>query len=420
MGRQQLLKMVIDNIVSVILVLNVLVVISVLRVREYGSESIDFQIIIKLTVWALCLGVALLFWRRWGPRLLKIDNALLYPMFAIMIYSCTYAPSLGYSLGAVFSMISVILFAYVCSDLLGEERMLYATFTATSIVCVISIVMYFVNPEMSRMKEWVGAELVLGARMSGLTPTANSMGLTAGFGFILLFYYYYYYGRKIFRLDLMLMGVPQLIALFMSDSRTSVIALVLAIVSVYFLSPRIERWFVLLLGILFLALFLYIADIEYLLSLISRSGDAEEIMTGTGRTHIWETALHLIHEHPFTGYGYASTTFILPQYASEIGHVPSTTHNIFLQILFNMGYPALFVFLLIFAVKFYYALRYQDVLKLSLMMFILIGGLTEPSIFRGVAGMSALMFAMVMGMKYKTTEDRMANRKSISSIKRLS
>jgi O-antigen ligase len=260
--------------------------------------------------------------------------------------------------------------------------------------------MYFVSPDTARLKEWHGGELIVGNRLSGLTATPNSMGLAASFGLMLSFYYLIIY-KKNFILIAFLSSFS-LIALIMSNSRTSIIALVITIIITYFLKFTQKRIVFACISLFLVTLVVINIDTDEFFSMISRSGDAEEITTGTGRSFIWKKTIELIEQKPFTGWGYASTSFILPQYEYEIGHAPSTAHNLALQTIFSIGIPGFIIFVLLFLIKLFYAIKFNDTLIVALLVFTFITGLTEPSVFRGVASMGTMVFAMALGMNMKS------------------
>jgi exopolysaccharide production protein ExoQ len=378
-----------------LLVLNTFTVSSIFRVRAYGQDSLDFQILFKLGVWAVTFGICLLFIRRWGHYLLRFDNIALTLLLFLMTVSCFYAPSVPYALGSVFSVISTFALLFCAAGILPARQIICSILTTLTIVSAISIALYFIHPDFARMKEWVGNTYMPGVRLSGITGTANTMGFLSAFSLLLCTSIAQNLPRKYW----VILGVSiaiSLMALFMSNSRTSMVGLLVSLAVYFILSPsklRLGLAFFTVAALTFIALFI---DWENLYSLISRSGDAREITSGTGRVYIWKTAIDLTADKILTGWGYASSVRVLPDLATEIGFMPPHTHNMFLQVAFATGIGGLFLFAAALLTKTYFALKRMDRLQLTGILFMIITGLTEASAFQGVATTSTLALATIL------------------------
>ena len=393
-------KSILTTLASLLVAGNVFFLLSTFRVREYTDTALDFQILIKLSLWFSGIGLGLLLYRNWISKLLLIDNIMIIPMFLLIFISCFMAPHPVYALASLFSIIALFMTLFTASTLLREEQILYYVFVVISLISFISIIAYFVNPEYARLGEWQDGEFAPGNRLSGITGNPNSMGLMAAFSLILGYYYRKNFANVSLPVYILCVSLCAL-ALIMSNSRTSLAAMLVALTSGYFLQWTKHKIVAACFMFCGLVIFLLLVDLETIMSMLSRSGDAREITTATGRTHIWETSIDLIGQKPLLGWGFTSTKEILPEHAHEIGHAPQSTHNLYLQMLFTMGIPGLIFFMMMCVIKFYYAMRFQDYFKVTILIFLLLHGLTESTIFVGMAGSTTIMFGLAYCLEYR-------------------
>jgi O-antigen ligase len=76
---------------------------------------------------------------------------------------------------------------------------------------------------------------------------------------------------------------------------------------------------------------------------------------GTGRSDIWKLGLRMVRAHPITGVGVGQFPVVSPDYALQPGELmradlifstaPKVTHNTYLEILSELGFPGLLLFL---------------------------------------------------------------------------
>jgi exopolysaccharide production protein ExoQ len=86
-----------------------------------------------------------------------------------------------------------------------------------------------------------------------------------------------------------------------------------------------------------------------ILAIFARSGDADELLTGTGRSFIWDLSWGLIKRAPILGYGFNSTYSIFMDeaylLAGDVGlYIFPHSHNLVLQLLLYGGVIALVLF----------------------------------------------------------------------------
>jgi O-antigen ligase len=389
---------------QILLFINTFAAETTFRLRAYDDKSLDLQVLIKLGVWAATLVFCVAFFRLWGKRMLRVDNFFQVVLLALIVLSCFYAVNVPFSLACAFSLIAVFCLLFMSSAVLTNREIIAPIIGGGTLVSVISILVYFLIPEFGRMKEWHGGELVPGPRLAGITGTANVIGYISAFSCMALYYYRRYLPQKI-PLSFWVVLAINVLALVMSNSRTSMLALAgaIAIAGLFRASPaKLASLFA---GVCVVIIFCLTADLHTVFALLSRSGDASEILTATGRFSVWEVALKLIAERPLLGWGYGSMNFVLPALSSEVGFAAAHAHNAFLQVFLSIGLLGLCCFILVMGLKIYFSVKSKDQLNIAAIFFLLIDGLTEVIAFQGPATTTTLMLAVVLSLNYRAVDD---------------
>jgi O-antigen ligase len=135
---------------------------------------------------------------------------------------------------------------------------------------------------------------------------------------------------------------------------------------------------------------------DSVLRLLSRSGEIDEITTVTGRSSIWSAVPRLIEGREWTGFGYASSVFVLAQHEREVGFATSHAHNIILQLLLTTGWIGVALFCFSVASVGARAAYLADRTVLILLAFVLLNGITESSAFGTVANVCSIAFAFAV------------------------
>jgi len=382
-----------------LLFINVVIVGIVFRVRMDAKPDADFQTYFKLALWVASLGFCMLYYRTWLKRALRLDNIFIVLFLVINLLSAFYSPLFYFSFGAIFTVICVFIFFYMACEKLENDTIFKTFFTAVSLISIASIIAYFVIPDFARYREWQNDVLVMGNRLCGITGSANHIGFISAFGLLIAFFIAQKnYTRNHF--VFIFFALADITALVMSNSRTSMAALIIALFVVFMmkLTPQkiIAVTFSGIMGILLLSFI----DIDTILSMLSRSGSSEEITSGTGRSEIWAVVINLIKENFFLGYGYASGLQILDEHASEVGFKVATTHNLVLQLFLNAGFISFITFVIALLLKTYTAFKNQNDFIISGLIFIMIIGLSESVAFQGVANTSTVALALIFGVRY--------------------
>ncbi len=393
----------IRNGTKLLLFLNVIVAEAMFRQRAYIDKSVDLQVAIKIGVWVATFSFCIFFFRTWIGRLLRIDMFLQMLLLVFIFISCLYAPHVSYSFASAFSLATVLLLLLMASSVLDNHEILGQIILASSAVMAISLIVYFAAPDFGRMKLWENGNLVTGARLSGITGTANACGYIAALTLLLL----YYWRHTLPRLSLFfgILVILNLACLLMSHSRTAVAALVLGITIAAITKASPTRMALLFLGICLAMIGMATLNADATFEWLARSGDALEIQSGSGRTAIWATTLDLIGQRPLFGWGYAASNALIPAQIHSIGFIANHAHNAFLQIALCIGFAGLLLFMALMVTKLYFAIKYSAQLNIALIFFLLIDGLTEPIAFHGPATATSLVLATVLSLHYRHTHE---------------
>jgi O-antigen ligase len=245
-----------------------------------------------------------------------------------------------------------------------------------------------------------------------LTGTSNAAGDFSAFGLLLAVMFW----SRLRAMDGILFygaTVPCLAVLLLSQSRMSFAALCLLGYFYHFATPR-RASLIVLTGAA--AFFIALGILSYeddILSLLSRSGRASEVTTLSGRLAIWGVVLKLIGMNPLFGWGYASATQVLMQYTGEVGfNSISQAHNMMLQLTLTTGVIGALLFV-VAVVDFFlrcYVNQRRD--ALTLMLFILVIGLTGPGAAYGMANSGVLALGLAIG--FVVAEDRQGSKNAAS------
>jgi O-antigen ligase len=370
---------------------------AVFRVREYQDKDVDFQVILKLGVWAMIMSVALFNIRSWITTWLKPTSMPLIMFLIWLFVTATVSPVPTYSAVAAFSILAYVLFSSYLFSTLDEIEVFAAIVIALIVFCIISIIVYFAVPQFGHYVYWVNGERYISPRLAGIAGSANNMGRIAAFALVVTGLY----AREFHRLNRMLVptaAIVAVIALVMSNSRTSMMMVGAILFFVYFVTWRRLYLAVFLLSAGLVALAIVLPAGDQVLMLLSRGGSMDEVTSMTGRTEIWYAVAKLAEAKPLMGYGYGSSVFVLPQHEREIGFLTSHAHNLALQLFLTTGWVGVVLFALsTFAVALR-AVSTGNRTVFALLSFVLLNGITESSGFTTLANICSLAFAIAVAL----------------------
>jgi hypothetical protein len=301
------------------------------RSREAGATAADWQSLLKFAVW---LGAGLIGYFQMGPlrHLLNSPSAAWLLAFVVVcLLSSVYSLTPAYSLGCGLALLSLYAFARALVRRLSEADILWTLVVTLTAFLVIGWVIYYESPTLGALRERTDEGVVL--RMSGIAGHPNGLGTLSAIQLGAIFLLWYAHRCRIaIAFPLAAVGLISLIA---SDSRTAMFELLLACAAVL-----LRRWPLVLVGTLLATALISFAGsfhMEGLLTQVSRSGEAEEVLNLTGRLEIWDFVLRKILESPIIGWGYSSAKLLLSLHPFEYGLLVESTHNILLEVLLSVG-----------------------------------------------------------------------------------
>jgi O-antigen ligase len=298
---------------------------------------------------------------------------LLYTGLLILV-SSFYAPDTYYSIqSALFYLLLFVFITLAYSKSWSSLIRVYTLFTL--IFLSASIIASILYPELTSQTQLIlGGEI---GRFKGLSVHSNSLGRIAAFGFVIALIAYKRGYVTISQLSII--TALSLLAIYLSNSRTSLLVVVYSILVYYYINiyerkkmNAIPQLFVITIFVILAMLFFFIDNI----AIFTRSGDANEIFTLTGRTFLWQHLFQEANAHMIFGAGHAATHIIIQDTFIGYNWTTSHAHNMFIQVYFCYGIVGLIVLMYI----------NFKVLTLSTIQFILIttllfAGLSESVIF---------------------------------------
>jgi O-antigen ligase len=323
-----------------------------------------------------------------------------FPLFWMIIIIAMYFVAALFSitplisLASAIAMVAVLLMTVTSLVQIGVLPVLNSIFAGVACFNVISWVVYFVWPDIGILAEPL-PEGKFQERMSGLAHP-NTLGQVTGLTIVLgTVLFATYRKRSRLRVGLILVAVA---ALVNSLSRTSLASTVLALLFAYrhvflkrkYLELYVAACFFGLIGVLLISTQVNIGKkIEDKLTLVSKSGDAEELTSATGRAQIWAYTIRLIKLRPMAGYGAATSKYFLSDYSFY-------THNMLLNVAFSTGIIGGTVMLIIILGRLRSMLLTPHPLIDAILMFIIINGFFENVILSILCGMPTMLWFIAL------------------------
>jgi len=364
---------------------------------DKNDVGLDFQVLAKLGLIGLSglYGLHGAITRPKVRRLLTSFPVAWIPIIMVFYFlAVPFSPSPKISLVSTCSIIAVTLMMVTALDHLGVLKTVNAIFVGMSGFILISWFLYLFVPAIGLFAEPI-TEGQFVYRMSGLAHP-NTLGQYAGMTFILSIILYYSYRQK--SLFILLIAILALGALVNSYSRTSLMASVLALVTgyrhIYLRKKYFGRYLlvasIFLLGVLMAGTQMDLGEkLGSKLALLSKSDDADELTTATGRSEIWAHAIFLLQDRPVTGYGAATQKYYFEDHSLY-------THNMMLNIAFSAGVFAGIAALLMVLGRLRALYGNGHPLADSLVVFIIVNGLFENVMFSILAGLPTMLWIMAL------------------------
>ena len=306
------------------------------RVRGAGDIDADWQSLLKFALW---IGAGVIGAGHMPPleRLMgRPGPALWLAYIVIALLSSLYSPIPAYSFGCAFALLCFFAFAYALITRLSEGQIFWTFVLTLTVFNAISWVVFVAYPELGTSAAWTYEGILY--RMCGIAGQATNLGeICAKYVGAVFLLWWAGRCRLLPALILVAFGAVTLVA---TDCRTMIIATGLGIAAV--VASR-SAWLLaggVLATLALLAVFLLVPHLSDALGAhFSRSGDATEVYTLTGRLEIWNFVWRQIMERPVLGWGYNSSKAVLGQHLGfENGLMVDSAHNLFLQSLLSVGF----------------------------------------------------------------------------------
>jgi O-antigen ligase len=362
-----------------------------------GKEvvALDRQVAIKLVICAGCAlygGLGFCFDSRVRKRLLGFPGLWLSIIVGFYFLSVLTSIDMKYSLASTMCLAAIVSATVTALVKLGVLPVLNTLFWACGLFVLASWAAFVFVPELGVFSEPLeGGEFF--QRMGGLAHP-NTLGQFSGVTILLGVVLHVTYGVRSRLRGLLILAAAG--ALVLSVSRAAGGATILALAIAYrhrFLRRELAFRYLMVatagLIVVFLAgmVFDLGAFVEARLLTLSKSGDAEELTTITGRSEIWAYTLRLIAERPLTGYGAATSKLLLEDYSFY-------THNLVLNVALSTGIFGGLAALLMCGSRFAQMFWRRHPAGDAIVAFICIAGLVENVIFSPIAAMPTMVWTV--------------------------
>ncbi|MEZ8102666.1 O-antigen ligase family protein [Vibrio bivalvicida] len=391
-----------NKFVLAIYILLIVATVSTFRNRGVESEGMDLQLIIKAFVWLFCGAISLFFALRINLRPMSLPQWMILIYAALILIQSPTSPAGSYSIMASLVFCIFVLTSIVMFRLFDYQQATNAFLLASLGICILSLIFYVAIPSIALQEYWNDMGYIEGVRFKGIGSNANAIGQVSALSLFLLLVVKGH-GRPE-RIKYVLFTAI-LAVLLLSQSRTSMLALILA-TSYYFLHRRYASIVYLLFIGLTLATTIWATEIYLkILPSLTRSGGLEELFTFTGRTMIWEVVTELIAEKPWLGYGYAASKQLLPlHFETSWGWTTVNSHQFILQLLLSSGVIGSLPVFIILAIQVYFLVTFKSKLASSLFIFILVTGALESGAIGPIPNYLTLLWLVTISMLFKEYE----------------
>ncbi|WP_044749133.1 O-antigen ligase family protein [Bacillus alveayuensis] len=305
----------------------------------WGNYEIFFSIIILLFL------MYFIFTKRINIIRGLLTNSLLFLFIFYTSISFLWSVDVKMSLYRVFLLIVSTLFALYIFERFELTEWFYYLSVTVFLCIIVSIFFILFIPELG-----IHHDQYLFGAWKGIYFHKNGFGSILIINIIMGFYQYLNLKKN--KIIPVLNIIFSLILLYYSQSKTALLIFIIMIVILLCLKirkfPKLLR---ISLTIFFLTIFLCIGffvlgNIGLILNVLNRD------LTLSGRIEIWNYVYIKSNLSPFFGYGYGGfwteKTRATQDILRLIGFPIYSSHNGFLDILVNLGYIGLFIFILVF------------------------------------------------------------------------
>lgn len=376
-----------------------------LRQRDFDDFSFDWAVMAQFAVagagglWALFNVRKLVTSWPW----LDSIGILMMVFIGLSALSLSIAPNPAYgaaSLGTFSAFLAVA--AMLCMQLRsGEIQALLAL--ATLAPLVLSLISYHAQPEMNftwgmstdysvpRLRGVVGTPVGMSNQCFLLVLACFARVLTAK-------------RNRIAWISFSILALPLAgWVTWLSESRAPPAAFVITaiIVSVLYFKPfgRHSLLISIVGGLAALPLAYFLIDqgvTDSVLAGMSRTGQATEISTLTGRLEMWKVAFAKIAERPFLGYGFGSGAALVADLFEGTDLHIVHFHNLAIHTAYSIGVAGSVLLTLLIVLVFARAYAQADLFAMLLMLYLVMTNITETSILANKPSYYTFMFLLAI------------------------
>ncbi|MEM6778153.1 MAG: O-antigen ligase family protein [Planctomycetota bacterium] len=362
---------------------------------DTGDEfKVHWQIYLRLLNCAVCGGVAILFLHRSLDPYCRFPGLVLSCLFGWTGLTSVASLDPKYSAAAFVSLCCVALLVPAAMRVLGGQRFILAVAFGFVTYLVGSWIAYLLFPQVGVFKEQVSQTDVF-ERMGGLGHP-NELGCYAA-STVVLFVALAYRRCLHWHITLpsILLGCITLVACY---SRTWIVLTAVGVAMVYrdhwgrptvFLSAML----VVLLVMAIVGMVYASGGLDWMISdallKVSKSGNADELSTGTGRTEIWAYGIEQIAHEPLKGYGYGMARFVMEDHSYHC-------HNTFLNYCMATGLPGGLLFLTLAIYLIHRIVRDPRPEMDGLTTMILLGGMVEGLLIAPAPSAATMLFIVAV------------------------
>lgn len=310
------------------------------RVNVTGQIDFDYQIIGKLSLYAMSLLYALLFIQRSAVSLLN-GLALLYTL--ALTLTAIYAVEPLVALGGAFILWSQVLLSFAIGTRTTTtealEQVWRAVFYSVFVKIAACWVLFLVNPSAALLNDDPMVHRINEfsfPRFAGyLGP--NGIGFSAALLATLSLVSWLNAIRRRDRIMAGLVSFLSAVSVVCSQSRTGLAALLVGVLVVTAFQHR-RLFYVTVLASTVLTGYLFFYHGDRLLGYATRGRSLDSLSSLEGRTGIWSALGREILEAPILGYGYGSARTIVPQLQTgNVFQALYAAHNMFYESMLNGG-----------------------------------------------------------------------------------
>ena len=345
----------------------------------HETASLNAQNGLKLLLWAGMgmIGLAGL------PQCRAIlnDSAIRYVgIFALIaIASTLWSPTPVYTAVGSFGFLATLLFCCAAATKLSEQAIYRTVMISFAIYVALNLMSAITIPDIAWLSTFTDADA---PRLQGVSSHPNILGKEMAAFICLLLPLGLAYGKKRSTYFFVALAFAIILA---TRSRTSLLAMLVTLSLPMLVRPQVLRPMALVgaafVGAAVLAISVgFVPNVQSLLDGASRSSDASEILTLTGRTELWGFVWSKILEAPILGHGFGAADAVLSREWWGPPDASVGAHNTWLQSLLMLGVVGTIPFVTFHQVLIRRWFAQPTTLTRLLTPYLLIHGMTEVEI----------------------------------------